>query len=449
MKRKKRKQQRRSSSFTPASSFDRPQFKKVRALEEMTAFPNLNSDAGLKKLDEHLLTRYYITSHKASKDDITVYAALSKPPHSKYVNASRWYNHIETLLSISGISTEVSGVTIDGLASITEEANGNSKDGVVVMDDDDNDQNVEEVEERPASLIASTKKKISWLSMVIVVIPPDDETDMNKLEKHLRSIQMEGVVCGASKVVPVGYGVELFRIIVTVSLDDEFDVLDELIDTHILPFARVVATSGLYESLVLIQPNDEEADMKRVEETVRSIQVAGLFWGASKLVPVGCGIKLLGIEYTTIEHLVHHGLIARLNTFVKEQIADNPYVKSFQTLSLNRIFNGIKEEESDSKDDVNRFGEEIVGPSRVSSTSKESCKSGLVLRELSGDKRDIKKLEESVRSLQTEGVVWGASTIVKVGYGFKYLTIIFTIVDDLVCFETVFQKTGGIRLKRI
>ncbi|KAJ4881844.1 hypothetical protein Rs2_38899 [Raphanus sativus] len=78
-----------------------------------------------------------------------------------------------------------------------------------------------------------------------------------------------------------------------------------------------------------------------------------------------------------------------------------------------------------------------------------ACKSGLVLRQLLGDKPDIKKVEESVRSLQTEGVVWGASTIVKVGYGFKYLRIIFTIVDDLVCFETVFQKTGGIRLKRI
>ena len=30
----------------------------------------------------------------------------------------------------------------------------------MVMDDDGNDQDVEEVEERPASLIASTKKKI-------------------------------------------------------------------------------------------------------------------------------------------------------------------------------------------------------------------------------------------------------------------------------------------------
>ncbi|CAN7020342.1 unnamed protein product, partial [Brassica oleracea var. botrytis] len=166
----------------------------------------------------------------------------------------------------------------------------------------------------------------------------------------------------------------------------------------------------------------------------------GLFWGASKLVPVGCGIKLLGIEYTTIGHLVHHGRIARLNTFVKEQIADNPYVKSCQTLSLNRIINGIKELESDSK---------RAGPSRLSSKSKESWKSGLVLRKLLGDKPDIKKLEESVISLQTEGVVWGPSTIVKLGYGFKFLRIIFTIVDDLVCFKTVLQKTGGIHLKRI
>ncbi|XP_033145558.1 uncharacterized protein LOC103865769 isoform X3 [Brassica rapa] len=479
MKRRKRKQQRRSSSFTPASSFDRPQFKKVRALDAMAAFPNLNSDAGLKKLDEHLLTRYYITSHKASKDDITIYAALSKSPPSKYVNASRWYDHIETLLSISGISSEGSGVTIDGSASITEEADGNSKDGVVVIDDDDNDQDVdligEEAEERPASLIASTKKKISWESIVIVVMPEDDETDMNKLEEQVRSIQMEGLVWGASKVVSVGYGVKLLRIIGTVPLDEEIYVFDGIVETHIMSFGRVnVATSGLYESLILIQPNEDEADMKKLEETVRSIHVAGLFWGASKLVPVGCGIKLLGIECTTVGHLVHLRRIVTLNTFVKEKIADNPYVKSCQTLCLNRIFNGIKEEESDSKDDVDLFGEERAGPSRVSSKSKESCKSGLVLKRLLGDKPDIKKLEESVRSLQTEGVVWGAcklmdllhyivnnfflissfisifiATIVKLGYGFKYLRIIFTIVDDLVCFKTVLQKTGGIHLKRI
>lgn len=36
--------------------------------------------------------------------------------------------------------------------------------------------------------------------------------------------------------------------------------------------------------------------MAKMEECVRSIQVDGLLWGASKLVPVGYGIKKLQIN---------------------------------------------------------------------------------------------------------------------------------------------------------
>ncbi|KAJ0090142.1 hypothetical protein Patl1_14673 [Pistacia atlantica] len=45
---------------------------------------DLNSASGLKKLDEYLLTRSYITGYQASKDDITVYATLSKAPSFEY-----------------------------------------------------------------------------------------------------------------------------------------------------------------------------------------------------------------------------------------------------------------------------------------------------------------------------------------------------------------------------
>lgn len=41
---------------------------------------------------------------------------------------------------------------------------------------------------------------------------------------------------------------------------------------------------------------DDETDMAKMEECVRSIQVDGLLWGASKLVPVGYGIKKLQIN---------------------------------------------------------------------------------------------------------------------------------------------------------
>lgn len=41
---------------------------------------------------------------------------------------------------------------------------------------------------------------------------------------------------------------------------------------------------------------DDETDMAKMEECVRSVQMDGLVWGASKLVPVGYGIKKLQIQ---------------------------------------------------------------------------------------------------------------------------------------------------------
>jgi elongation factor 1-beta len=41
---------------------------------------------------------------------------------------------------------------------------------------------------------------------------------------------------------------------------------------------------------------DDETDMKALEAAVRSIEKDGLVWGASKLVPVGFGIKKLQIN---------------------------------------------------------------------------------------------------------------------------------------------------------
>jgi elongation factor 1-beta len=42
--------------------------------------------------------------------------------------------------------------------------------------------------------------------------------------------------------------------------------------------------------------SDDTTDMKALEASVRSIEKDGLVWGASKLVPVGFGIKKLQIN---------------------------------------------------------------------------------------------------------------------------------------------------------
>ena len=40
------------------------------------------------------------------------------------------------------------------------------------------------------------------------------------------------------------------------------------------------------------------------------------------------------------------------------------------------------------------------------------------------------KLEECVRSVQADGLVWGCSKLVPVGYGIKKLQIQFVVEDD-------------------
>jgi translation elongation factor EF-1beta len=44
------------------------------------------------------------------------------------------------------------------------------------------------------------------------VKPWDDKTDMEQLEKQTRSVEMDGLVWGLGKLVPVGYGINKLQI---------------------------------------------------------------------------------------------------------------------------------------------------------------------------------------------------------------------------------------------
>ncbi|XP_022137650.1 elongation factor 1-delta-like [Momordica charantia] len=202
---------------------------------------DVKSAAGLKNLDEYLLSRSYISGYQASKDDIAVYEALSKPVSSEYVNVSRWINHIEALLRISAVFGEGSGVKFQSAEAIATPPAADAKASAAADDDDDDDMDLfgeeteeekKAAEERAASVKASGKKKESGKSSVLMDIKPwDDETDMKKLEEAVRGVQMEGLLWGASKLVPVGYGIKKLQIMLTI-VDDLVSV-DNLIEEHL------------------------------------------------------------------------------------------------------------------------------------------------------------------------------------------------------------------------
>ncbi|CAM6130060.1 unnamed protein product [Calypogeia fissa] len=99
------------------------------------------------------------------------------------------------------------------------------------------------------------------------------------------------------------------------------------------------------------------------------------------------------------------------------------------------------EEEDD--DDLDLFGEETeeekAASAKRDAEKKASGKKAVVgkssvLMDVKpwDDETDMKELEKAVRSVEQEGLTWGASKFVEVGYGIKKLQIMFTIIDDLV-----------------
>ena len=67
---------------------------------------------------------------------------------------------------------------------------------------------------------------IAKTSVLLDCKPWDDETDMNAMLKEVKKIQMDGLVWGESKLVPVGDGINKLQVMCVV--EDEKVSIDEL-----------------------------------------------------------------------------------------------------------------------------------------------------------------------------------------------------------------------------
>lgn len=100
----------------------------------------------------------------------------------------------------------------------------------------DEEEDAEAARIREERLAAYAQKKsakpalIAKSSIVLDVKPWDDETDMKAMEKQVRTIEMDGLIWGASKLVPVGYGINKLQIMCVVEDDKvSIDLLTEKI----------------------------------------------------------------------------------------------------------------------------------------------------------------------------------------------------------------------------
>ncbi|GJQ66838.1 hypothetical protein Trydic_g18596 [Trypoxylus dichotomus] len=108
------------------------------------------------------------------------------------------------------------------------EANDNDVD--LFASDSEDDEEINRLkEERLAAYNAKKSKKpvvIAKSSVILDVKPWSDETNMKEMEELIRAIEMDGLLWGASKLVPLAYGINKLQISCVIE-DDKVSV-DEL-----------------------------------------------------------------------------------------------------------------------------------------------------------------------------------------------------------------------------
>jgi elongation factor 1-beta len=166
---------------------------------------------------------------------VTVFKAVGKAPDAKYPNVARWYKQIASL--------EAEFSTLPGDASKEASAYGPERsaapaaaaddEDVDLFGSDDEEEDAEAVrirEERLAEYRAKKEAKgpkPAAKSVVTLDVKPwDDETNMKELEAGVRALEKDGLVWGASTLVPVGFGVRKLQI--NLVIEDEKVSLDEL-----------------------------------------------------------------------------------------------------------------------------------------------------------------------------------------------------------------------------
>ncbi|KAI1649754.1 putative elongation factor 1-beta [Daldinia loculata] len=206
-------------------------------------FIDLLSDAGLAVLNSWLTTRSYVTGYAPSQADVAVFKAITSAPEAaKYPHAARWYKHIasfeDEFPTLPGDASkpytvygpeEVAATLNPAKAPAAEEE---EDDDVDLFGSDDEEEDAEAVRVREERLAAYREKKaakpktIAKSVVTLDVKPWDDETDMAALEAAVRGIEKDGLVWGASKLVPVGFGIKKLQI--NLVIEDEKISLSDL-----------------------------------------------------------------------------------------------------------------------------------------------------------------------------------------------------------------------------
>merc|ERR1711881_436067 len=134
--------------------------------------------------DSFLLEKSYIAGWEVSSEDVAVFKALAAAPKSDFVNALRWWNHINSY------SSEFSKLGCAAAAAADDDEEDAAAEALKA-------KRVAEYNARKAAKEEKKGKAIAKSMITLDVKPWDDETDLDELAAKVKTIEMDGLVWGS------------------------------------------------------------------------------------------------------------------------------------------------------------------------------------------------------------------------------------------------------------
>lgn len=192
----------------------------------------------MQQLNELLADRPYVGGYLPSKADQETFDKL----FAGLVHLKRWVRHYNTFTdaeqALHAKSTPASGACPAKAAPKAAPAKkgGDDDDDDIDLFGSEDDEEAEKAKAERAKQLEAQKKGgkpgvVAKSSVVIDVKVWDDETDLKEVERLVREIKMEGLLWGASKTVPLAFGVSKLQMGCVV--EDEkvsVDTLTEMIE---------------------------------------------------------------------------------------------------------------------------------------------------------------------------------------------------------------------------
>merc|ERR1712168_872502 len=168
-------------------------------LTDIMSFGDVSTAGGLEKLNAFLLDNSYAGGWVPSQVDVELFNAIKSSPDT-YQNVLRWWNNIASYKS------EFASLPA-GSASAAPAAAEDDDDVDLFASDDEVDEEAEKIKaqriaEYNARKEAKEQKKgkvIAKSNIILDIKPWDDETDLEAMEKSIRSITMGGLLWGTGK----------------------------------------------------------------------------------------------------------------------------------------------------------------------------------------------------------------------------------------------------------